>query len=330
MRILSIETSCDDTSIAILDNNKVLSLVTHSQIEEHNKFGGIIPELASRYHSLNIHSLIEKALIDSKTKLDQVDKIVVTQGPGLVNSLQIGMIVAKTLAQTLDKPLYTIDHIHSHIYSPFIGKEVNEIPKQFLFLVVSGGHTMLGISKDNKLSVLGQTKDDAIGEAFDKVAKIMGMDYPGGPEIDKRAKNYKGELVSFTPAKLQNFEFSFSGIKSSVLNYTLKNKKYDKDQVSASFQKAAVDQIIFQVKKAVKKYKIKDISISGGVAANSELQERLKKELFKDKINLHFPERKYIIDNAAMIGFMAYIKLKKHIIKESDFEIDSYPQFKEN
>ena len=196
MKFLAIETSCDDTSIAVLNDSQVLSIVTHSQVETHNKFGGVIPEVASKIHVKTIHNLIEKAIAESGIKINNLEAIVVTHGPGMVNTLQIGFLVAKTLSLSLGIPYFKINHLEGHLFSPFIGKSSRLIPKESIFLIISGGHTIIGVKANQKINIYGETIDDSIGESYDKVAKILGLDYPGGPIIDKifhdnNHKNFK-------------------------------------------------------------------------------------------------------------------------------------------
>ncbi len=323
-KILAIETSCDDTSISLLEGVDVLSLKTHSQIEDHNKFGGVIPELASRLHTKNIFSLITLALKESNLSLNELDAIAVTQGPGLINTLQIGMIVAKALGFSLNIPVFGINHLGAHAFSPFIGEEEKNIPEKALVLIASGGHTILALKEGFKLSIIGETIDDAIGEAFDKVAKILGYDYPGGPIIDDIAKNYNGELFPCPISHLPNFNFTYSGLKSHVLK-AAKEDKASKEAIAAGFQDAAIKQLINKINKAVLKYNINNIIIGGGVSANSMLRNEL---VNNKKLNAFIPKFIYSNDNAAMIGYYCALLIDFNLITPMALTEDASPKRK--
>jgi len=326
MRILGIETSCDETAASIIEVNKkndkikVISNVVSSQIKIHQKYGGVVPEVAARNHIKNILPVINKAL----TSKNKIDAIAVTQGPGLICALLIGIETAKSLAYSWDKPIIGVNHIAGHIYSNWLE---NNNPPQFpaLALVVSGGHTELVLmKKHNQFKILGQTRDDAVGEAFDKVAKILGLGYPGGPEISKMASRRDapvGRLIKMPRPMIndKNFEFSFSGLKTSVLYQIQKDKNYKKriPDYCASFQQAVIDVLIKKTIKAAKKYKVKSVMLAGGVAANIELRKQLGEavKINLPKANYHMPNIKYTTDNAAMIaaaGYFAY-KYKNNI-----------------
>ncbi|MBM3212757.1 tRNA (adenosine(37)-N6)-threonylcarbamoyltransferase complex transferase subunit TsaD, partial [Candidatus Poribacteria bacterium] len=278
MLILGIETSCDETAAAVVEDGKrILSNVVASQINIHSKFGGVVPELASRKHIQNIIPVISEALLDAETSLDKIDGLAVTQGPGLVGSLLVGISVAKALAYARGLPIVGVDHLEGHIYANFL--EHNELITPFVSLVVSGGHThLIYVKEKRKYEKLGQTLDDAAGEAFDKVAKLLNLGYPGGPIIDKLAKEGNPEDIPFPRPMLKDssLNFSFSGLKTSVLNYLIKGKKSGNPintfNVVASFQKAVVDVLVEKALKALEIKKAEVITLAGGVAANSALR----------------------------------------------------------
>jgi N6-L-threonylcarbamoyladenine synthase len=330
--ILAIETSCDETSAAILDGNKVLSNIISSQFF-HNKYGGIVPELASRAHLQSIDKIVHSAIDTAGVAKNEITLTAATQGPGLIGSLLVGYNYAKGFAVANNTPFIGINHIESHLFSCFIGRAEIEFP--FIALVVSGGHTVLFLVKScTKYSVLGETQDDAAGEAFDKVAKMLGLEYPGGPLIDNLAKTGDENYHSFPEAQLKDkiYDFSFSGIKTSVL-YFLKKNFNDKsnlplNDICASFQKAVVGSLVDKTILAAKDHKIKNIAVSGGVSANSKLRSEFAK--FEEKgYKIHFPEKIYSTDNAAMIGYNAYLKYThsdKHIF-ENDLLESAFPRF---
>lgn len=309
--ILAFESSCDETSVAVLKNDKVLSNVILSQ-EYHHNFGGVVPEIASREHLRKIVSMTDKALIKANVKLENINLIAATSEPGLIGAILIGLNFAKSLSASLNIPFVPVNHIHAHLYSAFLVEEKPTFP--FLALIVSGGHTLLVLVEDFfKHKILGTTIDDAVGEAFDKVAKMMGLGYPGGPLIDKYAKDGDINFHKFPIADLKKakYNFSFSGLKTSVL-YFLKEINYNGNKsdeliknISASFQHTAVETLFLKVKKALKEYSINYVTVSGGVSANSYLQ-RTFKTLEEKNIKVNIPELLYSTDNAAMIGITAY------------------------
>ena len=320
--ILAIETSCDDTSIAVVRGHNVLTLKTHSQIEEHKKFGGVIPELASRYHANDIHDLIEKAMNDTGLDFSDLDGIAVTTSPGLINTLQVGLQVAKTLSQELNIPFYSINHIEAHAFSPFIGKDI--LPKKAIVVIASGGHTQI-FKMDTlfKYKLLGETKDDAIGEAFDKVAKILDLGYPGGPVIDKIHSSHPLSEYKFDTPNLKGYDMSYSGLKSKVLNEKKKTLR-DDETLAAAFQGAAVDQLVNKIKLAIKDNpEIENIIVGGGVSANSYFRNELKKI---ENVNVHLPKSIYTGDNAAMIGYLCNIKLERKKIEPAKIDMDAKPR----
>lgn len=324
MRILAIESSCDETAMAILsghngDFHLEKSIIT-SQIEIHKKYGGVVPEVASRQHLQNIFPLLDNIL--GKNKLDKIDYIAVTSGPGLVSSLLLGVTVAKSLAFTTKKPLIAINHIEGHIYSNWLSNEFLRKSNNNLFpvlsLVVSGGHTELAIMKGHgDYELIGQTLDDAVGEAFDKVAKLMNLDYPGGPIVSRLSE--MGDKEAFDlPRPMMNskdYNFSFAGIKTAVLYSLEKLKKVNQKDVAnlcASFQSSVVEVITKKTIKAAQEYRVNAILLSGGVSANNALKNELAKESKKINKKFFYPELKYTGDNAAMIATAAYYNLSNN------------------
>lgn len=310
----AIESSCDETSAAILEDSKVLSNIISSQYF-HKEYGGIVPELASRAHIKIISTITEQAFIDAEVNRSDISLVAATQGPGLIGSLLVGYNYAKGYAISRGIPFMGIDHIESHMFSCFIGTENIEYP--FISLVVSGGHTILFlVTGSNSVKVLGNTHDDAAGEAFDKVAKMLGLEYPGGPLIDKLAATGDPDFHTFPRSIIKGspYDFSFSGIKTSVLYFLKKNFGESKENlplndIAASFQKAVTGTLVDKTIKAATDNNIKIIAVSGGVSANSSLRAQFKK--YEDKgYKIYFPDKIYSTDNAAMIGYNAYIKFK--------------------
>jgi len=317
MKVLAFETSCDETSVAVLDcntnSNKVLSNIISSQVF-HSEFGGVVPEIASREHLKNISFVTKQALEKANVQLKDIDIICATSEPGLIGALLIGLNYAKSLAAALQKPFIPVNHIISHLFSNMLSGQPEKFP--FIGLIVSGGHTLLVLVKSyTDIKIIGSTIDDAAGEAFDKVAKILGLGYPGGPLIDKLAKEGNEKYHKFPLAiyKDSEHDFSFSGIKTSVLYYLrkinfaeIKNDKLIAD-VCASFQFAVVESLFKRVTEACKKYKVKIISVSGGVSANSAIKEKFNSLTLKG-YEVYFPELQFSMDNAAMIGLAGYLK----------------------
>jgi len=308
IKILSIETSCDETAAAVVENGRrVLSNVIYSQIPIHQKFGGVVPEVASRNHVEKISQVVDQALEESQTKFEDLDGIAVTYGPGLVGALLVGVSYAKALSYALKKPLIPVNHIEGHICANFI--EYPDLEPPFVALVVSGGHTHLVHVKDyGQYDILGKTRDDAVGEAFDKVARSLGLGYPGGPLIDKLAQEGQEDAIDFPRVYLEkdSLDFSFSGIKSAVLNYLNQEKQKGRtivDQhVAASFQKSVVEVLANKALKACQMMGTKKLVLAGGVAANSGL----RRELAGKDLELYYPSLSLCTDNAAMIGCAAY------------------------
>jgi N6-L-threonylcarbamoyladenine synthase len=328
MKILAIESSCDDTCASVVeDGYKVLSNVISSQIKDHQQFGGVFPELASRKHLENINYVIEKALTDAGLNYKDIDAVAVTNENGLIGGLFVSLSTAKAIAYSINKPLIGINHFEAHIYSNFLVHRDMMFPQ--ICLTVSGGHSFLfyveGVSN---YSMLGKTLDDAGGEAFDKVSQMLGLGFPGGPIIDKLAKEGNPDAIDFPrPLKHENnYNFSFSGIKTAV-KYYLRDIKADNKEVNipdvcASFQNAVVDVLVTKTIKASKEYNVKAVSIVGGVSANSELRKQLFEQSKKHNLELYMPELKYCTDNAAMVGGLAYEKLKNG--EQHNLTIDAY------
>jgi N6-L-threonylcarbamoyladenine synthase len=312
IKILAIESSCDETAASVVvDGRNVLSNVISSQIDIHKKYGGVVPEIASRKHIEKIDLVIDEAMENANMTFDDLDAIAVTYGPGLVGALLVGLAEAKALAFALKKPFIGVHHIEGHIAANYI--ENKEFKPPFLCLVVSGGHTHLVHVKDyQEFEIMGKTVDDAIGEAFDKVARAIGLGYPGGPKIDKLAKEGDENSISFPKAKVSGYDFSFSGVKSAVLNYInqceMKGEAINQANIAASFQKAVVEAVIEKTMIVAEELNIKQIAIAGGVASNSYLRKRLKEECDSQNIFLQYPSMILCTDNAAMIGAAAYFE----------------------
>lgn len=315
---LAIETSCDETSVAVVENGvNVKSNAIHTQIDIHKVYGGVVPEIASRNHLMKISSVVDKALKDANMTFDDIDFISVTTGPGLVGALLIGVSYAKALAFSLNKDLVGVNHMAGHISAGFI---MGAKPS-FICLTASGGHTNITRVDDyTEFTLLGSTKDDAAGEAFDKVARSLGLSYPGGVQIDKRAQLGNEHAISFPMAMKgkDNFDFSFSGLKSAVLNYLnskkMKNEEVDINDVCASFNRCVVDTIVNKTMLALKKENMKTLCVGGGVLCNDLLRSELKKKCEEENIELYLPDKVYCTDNAAMIGsagYFNYINNKK-------------------
>ncbi|WP_440896780.1 tRNA (adenosine(37)-N6)-threonylcarbamoyltransferase complex transferase subunit TsaD [Amphibacillus sp. Q70] len=325
--ILAIETSCDETAAAIIqDGQKIISNVVASQIESHRRFGGVVPELASRHHIEQITLVLEEVFSQAKMSIDEIDAIAVTEGPGLVGALLVGVSTAKALAFAHQKPLIGVHHIAGHIYA-------NRLEEDFSFpllaLVVSGGHTeLILMRKHGQFEVIGETRDDAAGEAYDKVARTMDLPYPGGPEIDQLAQLGE-DTLSFPRAWLEegSFDFSFSGLKSAVIN-TLHNAKQKgielkKEDIAASFQASVVEVLVEKTYQAAKKYQVEHVIVAGGVAANRGLRNALKDKFDDGTIKLSIPPLWLCTDNAAMIGAAGMIAYQKDL--QTDWAMNANP-----
>lgn len=312
MYTLALETSCDETSAAVLkDGRQILSNIISTQVPIHRKFGGVVPEIASRQHIEYVMPIIKEALDTARITLQEIDHIGVTYGPGLVGALLVGVAAAKAISFALDKPLVGVNHMEGHIFANFLSHPELEPP--FLALVVSGGHTQLvKIEGYNQFTLLGQTRDDAAGEAFDKIARVMGYPYPGGPQIDALAKTGNPNAISFPKAlhEKHNFEFSFSGLKSAVLNYLhtqdQRGQSYDANDVAASFQKTVVETLVEKTMDAAQYCGMKTIVAAGGVSANSGLSAAMEKACAEHGYTFYRPEPILCTDNGAMIGCRAY------------------------
>lgn len=326
---MGIETSCDDSSVAILKNDReVLVNLISSQIDIHALFGGVVPEIASRKHLEAINPLIEKALADTNLSYEDIDLISVTKGPGLMGSLLVGISAAKGLSLATDTPLIGANHMQGHICANYLSNKDLEPP--FISLVVSGGHTYLcKVNSYTYYEVIGKTLDDAAGESFDKVARKIGLGYPGGPKIDKLAKEGNKDAIDFPRVMLEkgSYDFSFSGLKTAVLNYAHKleqrGEEVNKADLAASFQEAVVDVLVDKSMMLLKETGIKTLAVSGGVAANSRLKERLKEECDKEGIKFYHPSLILCTDNAAMIAMAGYLNYKNGAIDDNFMKV--YP-----
>ena len=330
--ILAIESSCDETAAAVVKNGReVLSNVISSQIDLHTLYGGVVPEIASRKHIEKINQVVEQALTDASVTWDDITAIAVTYGPGLVGALLVGVSFAKALAFALGKPLIGVHHIEGHISANYI--ENKELEPPFMCLVVSGGHSHLVKVKDyGEYEILGRTRDDAAGEAFDKVARAIGLGYPGGPKIDKISDEGNPDAIAFPRAKDADneYDFSFSGLKSSVLNYLnsceMKGETICEADVAASFQKAVVDVLVGHSMDALDKYGFKKFAIAGGVASNKHLRAAMMDACEKKQIDFYHPSPILCTDNAAMIGAAAYYEYKKGV--NHGWDLNAVPNLK--
>ena len=303
--ILGIESSCDETSISVVKNGKeVLSNIINSQIKVHEIYGGVVPEIASRMHTEVINGIMKEALKEANCTLEDIDAIAVTEGPGLVGALLVGVSYAKGLSFATGKPLIAVNHIEGHIAANYITHKELEPP--FLCLIISGGHThLVNVKAYTDFEILGKARDDAIGEAFDKVARVVGLGYPGGPKVDKLAKEGTAN-IKLPVTHFDNLDFSFSGIKTAVINLNHKDPNINKADLCASFEKAVTEMLLNNTKKAIKEFKVDKIAIAGGVSSNSYIRnafDDLAKEL---NIKVYYPEKNLCTDNAAMIAAMGY------------------------
>lgn len=325
MYILGIESSCDETSVSVVKNGReVLSNVINSQIKIHENYGGVVPEIASRCHTEVINQVMKEALKEAKIELKDIDCIATTYGPGLVGALLVGVSYAKGLSFASNKPLLGVNHIEGHIAANYITHK--DLKPPFICLIISGGHShLVKVNDYTNFEILGKTRDDAIGEAFDKVARVVGLGYPGGPKVDKLAKEGK-EIIELPITHMDNMDFSFSGIKTAVINLNHKNPSINKADLCLSFEKAATDMLENNILKAIQKTKISKVVLAGGVSANSYIRGRLEKIAKKENLEMYFPELKLCTDNAAMIaaaGYYNYIKGKK-----SDLTLNAMPNLK--
>ncbi len=330
--ILAIESSCDETAAAVVKNGReVLSNVIYSQIALHTEYGGVVPEIASRKHIEKINQVIEQALTDAKMNLEEMNAIAVTYGPGLVGALLVGVSAAKAISFASGIPLVGVHHIEGHISANYI--ENKELEPPFICLVVSGGHSHLVVVKDyGEYEIIGRTRDDAAGEAFDKVARAIGLGYPGGPKIDKVSREGNPDAIHFPRAKVGDaeYDFSFSGLKSAVLNYLnscqMKGEEINTADVAASFQRAVIDVLVEHSMDAVERYGYTKFAIAGGVASNSGLRKAFEEVCGKKDITFYHPSPIYCTDNAAMIGAAAYYEFRKGI--RHGFDLNAVPNLK--
>ena len=326
---LGIESSCDETAAAVLrDGRELLSNVISTQIPLHRKYGGVVPEIASRRHIVNVMPVIDEALQKAEVALSDVDQVAVTYGPGLVGALLVGVSAAKALAFARNVPLIGVNHLEGHIFANFLSHKELEPP--FMALVVSGGHTVLiHVVGYNHFLLMGQTRDDAAGEAFDKIARVMGLPYPGGPEIDRLAAKGDENAVDFPRALREkgNYEFSFSGLKSAVLNYLnemqMKRIEVNKTDVAASFQKAVIEVLVQKSLEALSETKLDTLVLAGGVAANSALEHRLREASAEHGIRFYYPDKILCTDNAAMIACRGYYQSQAGLF--SDLRLNAVP-----
>jgi N6-L-threonylcarbamoyladenine synthase len=331
--VLGIETSCDETSAAVLKDGRILSNVIFSQVKTHRVYGGVVPEIAAREHLSKLPIVIVDALEKAKMSFDDMDAVAVTSGPGLAGGLIAGLSYAKGLAFAMKKKFIGVNHLEAHLLSPFLENKDFDYP--FLGLVVSGGHTNAYITESfGKYRLIGSTRDDAAGEAFDKAAKMLGLPYPGGPSIAKAAKHGDAKKIVFPQAQMKDksFDFSFSGIKTSVLYYIQRNKeRMDKGEVSAAdiaaaFQKSITRSIANKLRRIYNQYRVKNISISGGVAANSYLREELEKLAKEKGLKVFIPSMLLCTDNAGMVAYVGWEYLKRGV--ESGMELEAEPDLK--
>ena len=330
--VLAIESSCDETAAAVVRNGReILSNTIYSQIDLHTIYGGVVPEIASRKHIEKINQVLQTSLAEAGKELKQMDAIAVTYGPGLVGPLLVGVSAAKAISFATGIPLVGVHHIEGHISANFI--ENKELEPPFVCLVVSGGHSHLVVVKDYGVyEIIGQTRDDAAGEAFDKVARAIGLGYPGGPKIDKLSKEGNPDAIKFPRAKVaeNEYDFSFSGLKSAVLNYLnsceMKGIEINRADVAASFQKAVVDVLVEHSLMAVKQYGYDKFAIAGGVASNRSLCEVFERRCAKEQIQFYHPSPIFCTDNAAMIGVAGYYEYCKGV--RSGLDLNAVPNLK--
>lgn len=323
--ILGIESSCDETSVAIVKNGReVLSNVINTQISIHELYGGVVPEIASRNHVENISPVMKEALKEANIKIDDVDGIACTYGPGLVGALLVGVSYAKALSYAANKPLIGVNHIQGHIAANYI--TYKDLKPPFLTLLISGGNTQLVLVKDyTEFEILGKTRDDAVGEAFDKIARVIGLGYPGGPKMDKLAQDGTPN-VDLPKVHIEGLDFSFSGLKTAIINLHHKTPDINKADLAASFEKDVAEILLDNTKKAVKETNINKIALAGGVSANSYIRKAFKELEENEDIKVYYPELKLCTDNAAMIASAGYYNFLKGNF--SDLKLNAVPNLK--
>lgn len=331
--VLAIESSCDDTSAAVLENSRVLSNVIANQ-DVHRNYGGVVPELASRKHQQNIVPVVHQAIELAGISKNEIDALAFTTGPGLMGSLHVGVSFAKSFALALNIPMISVHHMRAHILAHFIDDANTEKPEfPFLCLTVSGGHTQIvRVDSPYEMEIIGETIDDAAGEAFDKAAKVLGLPYPGGPLVDQHAQRGNPEAFEFPHPKIEGLNYSFSGLKTSLLYFLRDARENDSefiekriDDICASYQQAIVSFLMSKLKKAARKHQINNIAIAGGVSANSQLREEIKKQEELLGWNVFIPKFEYCTDNAAMIGIAGYFELLRNNF--ADFSVRPEPRF---
>ena len=322
---LGIESSCDETSVAVVKNGRdILSNIIDTQIPIHEKYGGVVPEIASRNHIEAISRVTQKALQDANVKFEDIDVITPTYGPGLVGALLVGLSYGKALSYAINRPLVGVNHIQGHIAANYI--TYKELEPPFLCMMTSGGNTQIVYVKDyTEFEVLGKTRDDAIGEAFDKVARVIGLGYPGGPKIDKLAQSGNPDAIELPKTHFDNLDFSFSGIKTAVINLHYKNPDVNKADLAASFEKTVTEVLLENVKKALKQTKLKTVALAGGVSANSYIRKEFL-NLEKSGIKVYMPDLKLCTDNAAMIASAGYYNFINGNI--SGLDLNAIPNLK--
>ncbi len=323
--ILGIESSCDETSVAVVKNGReVLSNVINTQISIHELYGGVVPEIASRNHVQNISPVMKEAIKEANIKIEDVDAIACTYGPGLVGALLVGVSYAKALSYAANKPLIGVNHIQGHIAANYI--TYKDLKPPFLTLLISGGNTQLVLVKDyTEFEILGKTKDDAVGEAFDKIARVIGLGYPGGPKMDKLAQEGTPN-IELPKVHVDGLNFSFSGLKTAIINLHHKTPDINKADLAASFEKDVAEILLENTKKAVKQTNIRKIALAGGVSANSYIRKAFKELEEKEQIQVYYPELKLCTDNAAMIASAGYYNYLKGNF--SDLKLNAVPNLK--
>lgn len=323
--ILGIESSCDETSVAVVKNGReVLSNIINSQINVHELYGGVVPEIASRMHTEVINGIMKEALKEANCSLEDIDAIAVTEGPGLVGALLVGVSYAKGLSFATGKPLVAVNHIEGHIAGNYLTHK--ELQPPFLCLIISGGHThLVNVKSYTDFEILGKTRDDAIGEAFDKVARVVGLGYPGGPKVDKLAKEGEANIV-LPVTHFDNFDFSFSGIKTAVINLNHKMPDMNKADLCASFEKAVTEMLLNNTRKAIEQFKVDKIALAGGVSSNSYIRNSFDKLAVEMNIKVYYPEPILCTDNAAMIAAMGYYNYING--EKADLSLNAMPSLK--
>lgn len=326
--LAAIESSCDETAVSVVRGGDVLSNVISSQIEIHKRFGGVVPEIASRAHAEAIDNVFSEALSEAGIDISEIDAVAVTYGAGLLGALLVGVAFAKSLAYSLDVPLIAVNHVEGHIAANYITNK--ELCPPYISLLASGGHTEVTLVEEGKITLLGSTVDDAVGEAFDKAARVLNLPYPGGPEIERLAKDGNADIEFCKSYKnADNLNFSYSGLKTAVINYVrnreARGEAFSRADVAASFQATAVGMLVDAVSRAVKSTGVRTVSVGGGVAANGYLRDSLAKLSEQEKFTLYLPEKRLCTDNAAMIAIKAALDIKNACAHACDLSLDAKP-----